>query len=74
MAVEVLKREDLKRLLLDVVTDDELVTLISHLEDARADLVARLIVAPADADAGLQALACDVSIRDFREELARRGA
>lgn len=72
MTVETLTRADLKALLLDACSDAELQVLIDHLDATRADLAARLIVAPADADAQAQALACEVSAQDFRDEQARR--
>jgi len=59
-------------MLLDCVSDAELATLIDHLEDTRASLMARQFVAPADADDRAQALACEVSVAEFRAEVQRR--
>lgn len=72
MKIEVLSKAELKRVLLDAATDAELDVLIGHLEDARADLVARQLIAPADQDDAVQALTVAVTIREFREERERR--
>ncbi len=70
--VETLTRTEIKRMLLDACSDAELAVLIDHLDATRSDLVARLLVAPADADALAQALAVEVSAHGFRDEVARR--
>lgn len=74
MTVETLTRSDLKALLLDACSDAELAVLIDHLDDTRADLTARLLVAPADVDTQAQVLAVEISAQEFRAELERRKA
>ncbi len=75
--IEVLKRDDLKRMLLDAVTDAELVTLIDHLTEARAALVARQCVAPCDQDDAVQRAVAKVegqhSTRCWPEACAQNG-
>jgi len=70
--ITVMSRADVKRALLDCVTDGELAVLIDHLEHAHACLSARRLVAPADADDRAQALVVDVTLADFRAEVKRR--
>lgn len=70
--IVVMSRADVKRAILDAVTDGELAVLIDHVEEQRAALSARWMVAPADVDDRAQALACDVTLHDFREEVQRR--
>jgi len=70
--ITVMSRADVKRALLDCVTDGELAVLIDHLEHAHACLSARWFVAPADADDAAQVLAVDVTLADFRAEQERR--